>query len=92
MRVRVPHTFALLFGLVVVAAVATRFIPAGEFERSTVAGREVVRPDSYRELPPSPAGVVDVFMAYPKGLKETAHIVFYIFIIGGAFGVVNATL
>lgn len=30
-------------------------------------------------------------MAYPRGLVEVAHIVFYIFLIGGTFGVINAT-
>jgi uncharacterized ion transporter superfamily protein YfcC len=30
-------------------------------------------------------------MAWPRGLKATASIVFYIFLIGGTFGVINAT-
>jgi len=91
LKFRVPHTFAVLFGLIAVAAIATHFIPAGTFERGSIGGRAVVQPDSYREVAPNPAGVIDVFMAYPKGLAETAHIVFYIFLIGGAFGVINAT-
>ena len=36
MKPRVPHTFALLFGLVVVAAIATHWIPAGQYERQEV--------------------------------------------------------
>ena len=91
MKLRVPHTYALLFGLVVVAAIASHWIPAGEYEREEVGGREVVLPDSYQRVDGHPAGLTDVFLAYPKGLMETAHIVFFIFIIGGAFGVVNAT-
>ena len=91
MKVRVPHTFALLFCLVVVASIATHWIPAGSYERQVVGGREVVLPDSYERIEGEPAGLADVFLAYPRGLVETAHIVFYIFIIGGAFGVINAT-
>jgi uncharacterized ion transporter superfamily protein YfcC len=91
MKPRVPHTFALLFGLVVVAAIATHWIPAGHYERQEVEGRELVLPDSYQRVEGQPAGVIEVFLAYPRGLVETAYIVFYIFIIGGAFGVINAT-
>ncbi len=91
MKLRVPHTFVLLFALVVVAAIATHLIPAGTYARAEVEGREVVDPDSYERVEGQPAGLVDVFLAYPRGLEATAYIVFFIFIIGGAFAVVNAT-
>jgi uncharacterized ion transporter superfamily protein YfcC len=91
MKLRVPHTFALLFGLIVLAAVATHFIPAGSFDRVEHEGRELVVPESYHAVEANPAGFAEVFLAFPKGLMETAHIVFYIFLIGGAFGVINAT-
>ncbi len=91
MKLRVPHTYALLFALVVVAAIATHFIPAGSYERREVGGREVVDPDSFRPVDGNPAGLAEIFLAYPRGLEATAYIVFFIFIIGGAFAVVNAT-
>lgn len=91
MTLRVPHTFALLFALIVLAAIATHFIPAGRFERVERGGRLIVEPGSYQRVEAAPAGPVEVFLAFPRGLEETAHIVFYIFLIGGAFGVVNAT-
>lgn len=91
MRLRVPHTYVLLFLLVVVAAICTWWIPAGEFERMARNGREFVAPGSYHAVEAAPARLADVFLAYPRGLQETAHIVFFIFLIGGAFGVVNAT-
>jgi len=91
MKLRIPHTFALLFSLVVLAAVASHWIPAGRYDRAVIDGREVVEPDSFHPVESDPAGVVEIFLAYPRGLEATAHIVFFIFIIGGAFGVVNAT-
>jgi uncharacterized ion transporter superfamily protein YfcC len=91
MRIKVPHTWALLFGLIVVAAAATWFIPAGEYARIEAGGREVVDPASYHRVPAKPAGPGDVLLAFPRGLVETALIVFYIFIIGGAFGVIEAS-
>ena len=92
MRFRLPHTFVLLFALVGVAAVATHFLPAGRYERVPGAGgRELVDPASYTRVDAEPAGVADVLLAYPRGLVATAPIVFYIFLIGGAFGVLGAT-
>ncbi len=91
MKLRVPHTYALLFGLIVLAAAATYWIPAGTFDRVEHEGRELVEPDSFHHVEARPAGLSEIFLAFPRGLLETAHIVFYIFLIGGAFSVVNAT-
>ena len=90
-RLRVPHTWALLFALVVLAAAATWFLPAGEYQRVEVEGRMVVDPASYHPVAPRPATAADVLLAFPRGLAATAEIVFYIFLIGGAFGVVEKT-
>ena len=88
---RVPHTYVLLFGLLLVASVSTHFIPAGEYNRLERSGRMVVDPGSYHRVESKPAGLPQAVMAFPRGLIEVAHIVFYIFIVGGAFGVVTAT-
>jgi uncharacterized ion transporter superfamily protein YfcC len=74
-----------------VAAALTHVIPAGAYDRIDAGGRQVVDPASYHALDPQPAGVGDLFLAYPRGLAATATIVFYIFIIGGAFGVIGGT-
>ncbi len=91
MKLRVPHTYVLLFCLLIMAAVSTYVIPAGEYNRIEKAGRQIVDPNSYHHVAPNPAGLDDLFMAFPNGLLEVAHIVFYIFIVGGAFGVVAGT-
>lgn len=91
MKLRVPHTYVLLFVLLMLAAASTHFIPAGAFERIQIKDRQVVAPDSYHRVASHPSSVVDIFMAFPKGLLEVGHIVFYIFIVGGAFGVIAAT-
>jgi len=88
---RFPHTYVLLLSLIAVAAVLTHVIPAGSFERIEQGGRRLVVPGSYAVGVDHPAGIGDVFMAWPRGLKATASIVFYIFLIGGTFGVINAT-
>jgi uncharacterized ion transporter superfamily protein YfcC len=77
--------------LILVAAISTWIIPAGSYARSEQQGRETIDPDSYHRVKANPADITDVLLAFPKGLKEIAEIVFYIFIIGGAFGVLNRT-
>jgi uncharacterized ion transporter superfamily protein YfcC len=91
MKVRVPHTYVLLLGLIALATVSTWFVPAGKYELVERLGRATIDPDSYHSVPAHPAGIADVFLSFPKGLIEVADIVFYIFIIGGAFGVLNGT-
>lgn len=91
MRLRVPHTWAVLFLLVALTVAATWVLPAGEYGRTEVGSRQVVDPAVYRELPRQPAGIADLFLAFPRGLGQTAPIVFFIFLIGGAFGVLQAT-
>jgi uncharacterized ion transporter superfamily protein YfcC len=91
MKFRVPHTYVLLVMIMIAAAAGTWLIPAGEYERVVRGGREIIDPASYHPVPPNPAGVPELFTAFPKALSEVADIVFYIFIIGGAFGVLNGT-
>jgi uncharacterized ion transporter superfamily protein YfcC len=91
MKTRIPHTYVLLFSLMLIAAVGTWFIPAGSYNRVVQNGRELIDPNSYQPVEGRPAGLPSVLMAFPKALAEVADIVFYIFIIGGAFGVLNRT-
>jgi uncharacterized ion transporter superfamily protein YfcC len=91
MKLRVPHTYVLLIGLIALAAAATWIIPAGSYNRVVENGREIVAPLSYHRVEARPAGLGAFLLAFPRGLREIAEIVFYIFIIGGAFGVLNRT-
>jgi uncharacterized ion transporter superfamily protein YfcC len=91
MKFKVPHTYVLLMGLILVAALCTWITPAGKYDLIKQGNREVIDPNSYHRVEVKPAGITDIFMAFPQGLIEVADIVFYIFIIGGAFGVLNQT-
>lgn len=93
MKLRVPHTYVLLFSLLLLAAASTYVIPAGQFDYIEKDGRRVVDASSYHAVPANPAGLDDLLMAFPLGLMtpEVARIIFYIFIVGGAFGVIAAT-
>ena len=91
LKIPVPHTYVLLVVIMLMAAVASWLIPAGQFDRVPHEGRQIIDPASFHQVPANPAGVSALATAFPKALIEVADIVFYIFIIGGAFGVLNKT-
>ncbi|MHC0552262.1 YfcC family protein [Salinicoccus sp. CNSTN-B1] len=88
---RFPHTYAILFAVVIIAAVLSYVVPAGEFERVEVGERTEVVPGSYAGVEQSPVTFFELFKAIPTGLIDGASIIFYIFLVGGAFGIVRAT-
>lgn len=91
-RLAVPHVYAIIFGLILAAAVATYIVPAGTFDRvENAEGQEVVVDGSFQAVESSPAGVMDVLTAVHAGMVEAAPIIFFIFIVGGAFGIFRAT-
>lgn len=91
-RLAVPHVYVIIFGLIIIAAVATYIVPAGSFDRVENAdGQEVVVDGSYRTVESSPARIMDVLTSVHAGMVEAAPIIFFIFIVGGAFGVFRAT-
>jgi uncharacterized ion transporter superfamily protein YfcC len=92
-RFKVPHTLVVLSGMVVLAQLLTYLIPAGAFERvENAAGRLQVVPGSFHFTPDAPAvSPLASLTAIPKGLSGAGDIIFFVFIIGGAFAVLKAT-
>lgn len=87
-----PHIFVVLFTFICIAALSTYLVDAGSYERiSTEQGRTVVVPGSYAPVDTDPAGWLTPFMAVFEGMREGSSIIFFIFISGGAFGVLKAT-
>jgi uncharacterized ion transporter superfamily protein YfcC len=92
-RFKVPHTLVVLSGMVVLAQLLTYLVPAGVFDRvENAAGRLQVVPGSFHFTPDAPAvSPLASLMAIPKGLSGAGDIIFFVFIIGGAFAVLKAT-
>jgi uncharacterized ion transporter superfamily protein YfcC len=92
-RLRVPHTLVLLSGMIVLALLLTYLLPAGSYERvENEHGRMQVVPGSYAPTPDvAPLSPLAVFTAVPRGLEAAAEIIFFVFIIGGAFALLRAT-
>ncbi|ETT86273.1 YfcC family protein [Viridibacillus sp. FSL R5-0477] len=90
-RFRVPHVYVILFSVIIIGAICTYIIPAGEFDRIEQDGRTIVVPGSYHEIPENRTTILNVFESIHKGMIATAPLIFYIFIVGGAFGILRAT-
>ena len=92
-RFSVPHPLVLLTICVILAAVASHLLPAGEYERrdDEGTGRSVVVAGTYHEVDPSPVGFFEAIVALPRGMADAAEVIFLVFLIGGAFTVVDET-
>ena len=91
-KVKVPHTLALIFMIMVFVAIATYFIPSGAYERIVDAsGRNVVVPGSFHYVGSNPQGIMQVLQAPIKGLVAGAEIISFLFIVGGAFSLITRT-
>ncbi len=89
---KIPHTYVIIFLLIIICAVFTWFVPGGEFERERIVvnnvEREVIKTGSF-QFTDSHAQTWQVFSAFFNGFINTAHIIAFILMIGGAFWILN---
>ncbi|MCK7536900.1 MAG: hypothetical protein MZV63_41040 [Marinilabiliales bacterium] len=89
---RIPHTYVIVFSIVVVCAALTWVVPGGSFDRETVSvngiDRNVVIPGSFQYIESNPQSW-QIFSALFDGFVERADIIVFILIIGGAFWIMN---
>ena len=92
-RMKMPHTYVILFSIVILAAIASYTLPAGIYDRNKDpnTGRTLVNPTSYHQVEQTPVSPFALFKAIPRGMVAAGDIVFFIFICGGAFTIIQAT-
>ncbi len=90
-KLTIPHTYTIIFMLIVLMAVLTWIVPSGKFDTTEVNGRTVVISGTYKTVPENPQGVSDIFVAPILGFIESAEIIGFVLLIGGAFAIVNKT-
>jgi uncharacterized ion transporter superfamily protein YfcC len=92
-RIRFPHPLPLMVVCVLIAAVLSYVLPAGRYERHTdpVTQRSVVVAGTYHEVAATPVSPFGAVVAIPKGMADAASVIFFVFLVGGAFAVVDQT-
>ena len=97
---RFPSAFTILFALIVLVAVLTWIIPAGQYQRvaSEALGKDVPVAGTYAPTDAAPQGFFDVVLAPIAGFYDPVEYVaraidvsLFVLIIGGFIGVVTAT-
>jgi len=88
-----PHPLVLLVAGLALAAAASWVLPTGQYERrdDPITGRRVVVAGTYHPVAASPLGPFRALVAIPKGMVDAASVIFFVFLIGGAFTVVDRT-
>lgn len=76
---RIPHTYVIVFAIIVICALLTWVIPGGKYIDGLYTPVQSV-PQTWQ-----------VFSALFEGFVDKADIVIFILIIGGAFWIVNST-
>lgn len=93
-KFKIPHTFTIVFAIIIVCAIATWIVPGGEYARETIVvdgtERSVVDASSFQNVDHVPQ-TWQIFTAFFKGFTRTSHIIIFILMIGGAFWVLNYT-
>jgi len=86
---KIPHTYVIIFWIIIIAAVMTWFIPGGEYVEVIVEedGKEFTELTfHYTESNPQ---TWQVFGALFKGFVKQSGIIVFILMIGGAFWIMN---
>lgn len=91
---RIPHTYAIISSVILICALLSWIIPAGEYNRQTIqvngVDRTVIVNGSFHAVDATPQ-TWQVFSALLNGFEKQAGIIAFLIIIGGAFQILNSS-
>ena len=77
-KIKIPHTYVIVFGFILFSAALTWVIPGGEFERESKVlnglSREVIVQDSFHKIETAPQ-TWQIFSALFDGFTDKADII-----------------
>ena len=90
---KVPHTYVLLFSLIILAVIGSYVLPAGQFDRvqDEVTHKTIVVPGSFKQVEQTPVSFFNTFIAVQKGMIDAGSVVFFVFLVYASFFVVMQT-
>lgn len=97
---RFPTAYTILFALIILMAVLTWILPAGQYQRAAneALGKDAPVPGTYQVVEPAQQGLFDVLLApitgfynQSTGMANAIDVSLFVLVIGGFLGVVNAT-
>jgi len=88
---KVPHTYVIIFYIIVFAAIITWVMPGGKYvDVETVVNGEKVLTKQFQYTDNNPQ-TWQIFSALFKGFERQAGIIIFILMIGGAFWIMNSS-
>lgn len=92
-KMKAPNAIVIIFIMIVVAAILTYIIPAGQYSDMVdpSTGRTVTDPNSYVRVDQNPTGFLQIFMSIPQGLISGISVMAIVLVYGAAFGIINST-
>lgn len=93
MKLTLPQPLVLLLGGVMLAALLTWILPAGQYQRRVDpgSGREVVISGTYAEVEPAPVGPAQAVLAVPRGIVAGIEVILTVLFVGGVFALLEST-
>lgn len=91
MKFKMPTAYTILVAIIIVVAILTWIVPAGEYELNE---DEAPIPGTYQQLAEedtTPQGPFDVMMAPIRGFYDAIDVALFVLVIGGFLGVVMKT-
>lgn len=87
-----PHIYVLLVSIIIICAIASWILPAGEFERAlNESGREMVVPGTYHIIESTPVGFFTLVQSLYNGTVDAAGVTFFVFISYASIGLIIAS-
>ncbi|MCK0084520.1 Uncharacterised protein [[Clostridium] symbiosum] len=93
LKLKAPNAMLILVIIVLASAIASYVVPAGLYDRvaDPATGRMLVNPDTLHYIDQTPIGFFEFFESLTIGLQNSGYIIFFLLIIGGVFGIMDAT-
>jgi len=90
-KFKIPHTFVIIFALIVISALVTFFVPGGEYVKVEQTDQNGITKQAleFRYIDNQPQSW-QVLTAFYKGFTRQSGIIVFILVIGAAFWVVNS--
>ncbi|BDR68205.1 hypothetical protein K144312032_24330 [Clostridium tetani] len=89
---KMPHSYVIIFMILILASLMTYVIPAGEYGRyKNELGKMVVDGSVFNFIKQSPVPIWDIPLHIVKSLNKQSEIIFALLVIGGSLEVIIST-
>ncbi|MBN1414169.1 MAG: AbgT family transporter [Bacteroidales bacterium] len=88
---KIPHTFVIIFYLLIIAAILTWIIPGGKFEEKVSEVNGIQQKEMVFHYTENVQQWWQIFSSFYKGFTRQSGIIVFILMIGGAFWIVNSS-